>query len=189
MTLAILLLGLGLALIVAEVLFPSFGVLGVLATLAIIGAIVSAFSQNDSIGMNFLIATAVLVPATIMLGLKLLPHSPLAKHLVVGGFSFEDGAGIDRRDLELEGKEGLVESSLRPAGTARIDGRRVDVVTRGEMLDVGTRVRVIELHGNRVVVARMETNSASAPTTPGADAPTLMDAPAPSGNQEEDNPT
>ena len=36
MTLAVLLLGLGLALIVAEVLFPSFGVLSILATAAIV---------------------------------------------------------------------------------------------------------------------------------------------------------
>jgi membrane-bound serine protease (ClpP class) len=156
MTLAILLLGLGLALIIAEVLFPSFGVLGGLATLSIIGGIVSAFSDSNAMGMNFLIATAVLIPAVIMLGFKLLPHSPVAKHLVVGGFSFEDGAGIDRRDVGLEGLEGVVESSLRPAGTARIDGRRVDVVTRGEMLDVGTEVRVMEVRGNRVVVARIE---------------------------------
>lgn len=163
MTLAILLLGLGLALIVAEVLFPSFGVLGMLATVSIIAAIVAAFSESDALGINFLIATAVLVPAVILLGFKLLPHSPVAKHLVVGGFSFEDGAGIDRRDLELTGKEGVVTSPLRPAGTARIDDRRVDVVTRGEMLDVDTRVRVIEVRGNRVVVAPVEATPDNTP--------------------------
>lgn len=156
MTLAILLLGLGLALIVAEVLFPSFGVLGVLATLSILGAVVVAFAEDDALGLNFLIAVAVLVPATIVLGLKLLPYSPFAKHLVVDGFSFEDGAGIDRRDLGLVGQEGVAASPLRPAGVARIDGRRVDVVTRGELLPVDTPVRVIEVRGNRVVVARRE---------------------------------
>ena len=39
MTIAILLLGLGLALVIAEVLFPSFGILSILATLAIVGAV------------------------------------------------------------------------------------------------------------------------------------------------------
>ena len=120
-------------------------------------------SESDALGINFLIATAVLVPAVILLGFKLLPHSPVAKHLVVGGFSFEDGAGIDRRDLELTGKEGVVTSPLRPAGTARIDDRRVDVVTRGEMLDVDTRVRVIEVRGNRVVVAPVEATPDNTP--------------------------
>ena len=40
----------------------------------------------------------------------------------------------------------------RPAGTARIEGRRVDVVTRGEMIESGTWVEVISLSGNRVEV-------------------------------------
>jgi membrane-bound serine protease (ClpP class) len=159
MTLAILLLGLGLLLIVAEVLFPSFGALGVLATLCIAGSIASAFNESSALGVNFLIATAVLVPTVILVGLKLLPYSPVAKRLVVGGFSFEDGTGVDRQDRELLGAEGVVEAPLRPAGMARLKGRRVDVVTRGEMLEPGTRVRVIEVRGNRVVVARVEQTS------------------------------
>ena len=42
---------------------------------------------------------------------------------------------------------------VRPAGFARIDGRRVDVVTRGEMLDKDCPLIVVEIEGNRVVVA------------------------------------
>lgn len=156
MTLAVVLLGVGLVLIVAEVLFPSFGILGVLATGCILGAVASAFAESTDLGVNFLIATALLVPGTILIGLKLLPYSPVAKHLVVEGFSFEDGAGIDRRDQDLVGVEGAVEAPLRPAGIARLAGRRVDVVTRGEAIGTGERVRVIEVQGNRVVVARME---------------------------------
>jgi membrane-bound serine protease (ClpP class) len=155
-TLAIVLLGVGLCLIVAEVLFPSFGILGVLATGCILGAVATAFARSTDMGENFLIATALLVPGTILIGLKLLPYSPVARHLVVGGFSFEDGAGIDRRDQTLLGAEGPVEAPLRPAGIARLVGRRVDVVTRGEAVAVGERVRVIELQGNRVVVTQVE---------------------------------
>jgi len=43
-------------------------------------------------------------------------------------------------------------SMLRPAGFARIAGRKVDVVTRGEMIEEGREVRVVEVMGNRVVV-------------------------------------
>jgi membrane-bound serine protease (ClpP class) len=155
-TLALVLLGVGLCLIVAEVMFPSFGILGVLATGCILGAVATAFAESTNAGVNFLIATAILVPGTILVGLKLLPYSPVARHLVVEGFSFEDGAGIDRRDRTLLGAEGPVEAPLRPAGIARLAGRRVDVVTRGEAIAVGERVRVIELQGNRVVVTRVE---------------------------------
>lgn len=156
MILAICLLGLGLALIIAELMFPTLGALGVGAALAIVGAIVSAFQEGSSTGVAFLIATALLVPAAIVAGLKLLPHSPFGKHLVARGASFTDAAAVDLRDRALLGKEGLAENLLRPIGTAMLDGRRVDVQSRGEPIEAGSRVRVIEVEGNRVVVVRVD---------------------------------
>jgi len=41
---------------------------------------------------------------------------------------------------------------LRPSGTAEINGRRVDVVTEGDWLEVGAPVTVIAVEGLRVVV-------------------------------------
>ena len=152
MTLAVLLLGLGLALVVAEILFPSFGVLSLLATAAIVGSIVSAFGVSTAMGINFLVATAIGIPVAIVAGLKLFPRSPVGKHLVVGGLRHESRAATDERDLALVGRTGTVEAECRPAGIARIDGRRVDVVSRGSALVSGTPVRVVEVRGNRVVV-------------------------------------
>jgi membrane-bound serine protease (ClpP class) len=155
-TAAILLLVLGLGLIVAEVFFPSLGLLAVLATAAIVGALVMAFQESSAAGMRFLLATAVLVPAVIVLGFKLFPRSPFGKRMVAGGLSFASQASLDQRDLGLLGKEGPIEADCRPAGIARLEGRRVDVVTRGEWITSGSRVRVVEVQGNRVVVARVE---------------------------------
>jgi membrane-bound serine protease (ClpP class) len=156
MTLALVLLGVGLLLIMAEVLIPSFGMLGGLAAIALIGSVLLAYQVSSDVGRNFLIAEAVLVPSMVMLGFKLLPKSPLTKFLVADGFSFEDGAAIDERDKDLMGKRGVVEAPLRPAGTARIEGRRVDVVTRGDMIESGAWVEVTRLSGNRVEVVACE---------------------------------
>jgi membrane-bound serine protease (ClpP class) len=52
------------------------------------------------------------------------------------------------------GEIGVALSILRPAGRAEFGGRLVDVVTDGEFLDPGSPVRVIEVAGARVVVAR-----------------------------------
>lgn len=152
----ILLLGLGLGLIVAEVFFPSLGMLSLLAAVALIAAVASAFAIDTGLGVNFLIAVALSVPATIVVGLKLLPRSPIGKKMIAGGLSFEASAATDERDVALVGAEGVVESVLRPAGLARIEGRRVDVVSRGEMIPAGTPVRVLEVSGNRVVVTRAD---------------------------------
>lgn len=156
MTAAVLLLILGLGLIVAEIFFPSFGILAVLATAAIVGALAMAFQESNAAGVRFLVATVVLVPVAIVLGFKLFPKSPFGKRMVAGGLSFASQASLDQRDLGLVGQDGTIEADCRPAGMARLDGRRVDVVTRGEWIEAGTPVRVVEVQGNRVVVARRE---------------------------------
>jgi membrane-bound serine protease (ClpP class) len=156
MTAAVLLLTLGLGLIAAEIFFPSFGLLSVLATAALVGAIAMAFQESTAMGVRFLIASALLVPATIVLSFKVFPRTPLGKRMVMSGPSFAATAGSDPRTSLLLGKEGTLEADCRPAGMARLDDRRVDVVTRGEWIDAGVRVRVIEVQGNRVVVARAE---------------------------------
>jgi len=157
--LAIGLLLLGLLLIGAELCFPTVGLLGVLALACMLGVIAAAFAESKTLGMIFLAATVVLVPAMIFVGLKLLPRTPVGKHMVSPGFTFDDGAAIDRRDAALLGREGVVEALLRPSGVARFDGRRVDVMSRGEPIESGSRVRVIEVEGNRVVVARVASTS------------------------------
>ena len=40
-------------------------------------------------------------------------------------------------------------------GIAHLNDKRYDVVTRGEMLGKGSRVKVIEVSGNRVVVKKV----------------------------------
>ncbi|MEX0887475.1 MAG: NfeD family protein [Phycisphaeraceae bacterium] len=50
------------------------------------------------------------------------------------------------------GRDGVVTTGLRPAGRAEFDGEVVDVVSTGQWIDRGQRVRVIEVHGNRIVV-------------------------------------
>ncbi|QDU35481.1 hypothetical protein KS4_35640 [Poriferisphaera corsica] len=51
-----------------------------------------------------------------------------------------------------EGAVGTADTDLRPAGTADFDGAKVDVVTRGEWIEIGIEVRVVEVSGNIIVV-------------------------------------
>ena len=154
MTTIILLFGLGMALVVAEVFIPSMGVLGMAAGLSLMTSIGMAFYEDPGTGTLLLVITAVTVPIILTFGIKLFPRTPLGRKITARGFSFEDGRAVDRRDEGLAGARGVVEAPLRPAGIARIDGRRVDVVSRGESIDAGTEVVVVEVSGNRVIVAR-----------------------------------
>jgi membrane-bound serine protease (ClpP class) len=50
------------------------------------------------------------------------------------------------------GEEGVARTILRPAGKAEFGAALIDVVTDGEFLDPGVRVRVTLIEGERVVV-------------------------------------
>jgi membrane-bound serine protease (ClpP class) len=56
----------------------------------------------------------------------------------------------------IVGDIGEVVSALRPAGQARFELATVDVVTVGEFLEKGTKVKIMEIHGNRVIVRAVE---------------------------------
>jgi membrane-bound serine protease (ClpP class) len=86
---------------------------------------------------------------------RLLPKTRLGRAILLeaptpGAVSAASDPGI----AHLVHKTGITVSALRPAGYARIEGQRIDVVTRGEMLEEGCPVRVVDVSGNRVVVAR-----------------------------------
>jgi membrane-bound serine protease (ClpP class) len=87
---------------------------------------------------------------------KYLPKSRVFRPIVLGqqtdraaGFT----AAHDRSDLL--GREGMAEMNLHPAGRAIFGDERVNVITRGEFIESGSGVRVIETHGSRIVVEKV----------------------------------
>ncbi|MEZ5980179.1 MAG: NfeD family protein [Planctomycetota bacterium] len=154
-TLPIVLLGIGLVLVLAEVFVPASGLIAAAAAVSIVASLVLAFLEGTRVGMSFLVATAVLLPLTLALAFWVFPRSPFGRRVINPGLSFEGRGATDDRDLGLVGRAGETITPLRPAGHARIDGRRVDVVSRGESIEPGEAVVVVEVRGNRVVVARV----------------------------------
>ncbi len=146
----------GLALIVAEVFLVSFGVISILAGVALVGAVFLAFQVGTGFGFAMLVGEAVAAPLVLVLSLKLLPRTRLGRDLILAAPdpSSADPAGEQHQLAQLLHQTGITLSPLRPAGFARIDGRKIDVVTRGEMLDANQTIQVIEVAGNRVVVAK-----------------------------------
>ncbi|MBN2211292.1 MAG: hypothetical protein JW709_07835 [Sedimentisphaerales bacterium] len=63
--------------------------------------------------------------------------------------------GIEETPVKT-GQRGKALSQLRPAGRAMINGRRVDVVTQGSMIEADVEIIVVAVEGNRVVVKPVE---------------------------------
>ena len=66
-----------------------------------------------------------------------------------------DAAPTPRGRPSMVGAVGVALSDLRPAGIAEVAGERLDVVTEGDYLGVGTKVQIIRDEGYRRVVRRL----------------------------------
>jgi membrane-bound serine protease (ClpP class) len=153
--LLLFLLALGLVFIVLEVFFVSLGALSILAALSIVSSVFLAFTNyGQVVGLAFLGFSAVAAPAVFFGSMRILPYTPFGKALFLDRPPREKtwAKAQDPRISTLVDATGEAVSDLRPAGFARIGGKRVDVVTRGEMISSGTPVRVVRVDGNRVVV-------------------------------------
>jgi membrane-bound serine protease (ClpP class) len=53
---------------------------------------------------------------------------------------------------DLLSEEGIALTTLRPSGIANIKGDKIDVISEGEMISKNTRIKVIDVKGNRIIV-------------------------------------
>ena len=59
---------------------------------------------------------------------------------------------------EFVGKTGLALTTLRPAGTALIEGKRLDVITPGDFIEKDTQITIVSIDGNKIVVDKTKLN-------------------------------
>lgn len=81
-----------------------------------------------------------------------LPRTRIGRKIVLADEDARDWHGYDPGQQNLLRQSGVAHTTLRPAGIVLIGGRRYDVVTRGELIQAGTPVAVVEVEGNRIVV-------------------------------------
>jgi membrane-bound serine protease (ClpP class) len=159
----ILLFVVGFIALFIELFVPAAGMIGAAGIVCmIIGTVLGYRSFGSTVGTLFLTGTLIGVPAMIVIGLKLFPRTFVGKRLILS-FSQRQEEGFtsytrERYD-DLLGKEGEALTMLRPSGMVLIDGKKQSVVTSGELVERGERVRVIKVEGSRVVVRRVNLKS------------------------------
>jgi len=89
--------------------------------------------------------------------LKYLPQSHAMERVGMSlATSLDAGLGYTSHDTrtqnQLIGMTGRTSSPLRPGGIALIANQRIDVVTEGEFIEAGARIKVIKVEGMRVIV-------------------------------------
>ena len=141
----------GLALIAIEVfVIPGFGVIGILGIGGVIGSGYLAYAELETPYSAIAIA-AGLVGAGVLFWF--LPRTRVGKSMVLETQTLGRAANPELE--RLVNREGEALTPLRPSGSVEIDDRPVDVVTDGEYVEAGARVRVVRVEGGRVVVERI----------------------------------
>lgn len=164
--LEIIMFVIGLGLLLAEIfVIPGFGVAGISGIILIFLSIfLSLLGSKPFIDMERVSIAIIQISGAILAALigifllaKYLPKSTLFNKLVLG-HSEKAGEGFVSFPTisELIGKEGIAFTTLRPGGTAEIDGKRVDVVADSEYIDQGTKIRVLRVEGIKVVVTAVK---------------------------------
>ena len=167
----LLLVVIGLALLAAEIFFiPGFGIAGISGILCLVVGIYMSLTrvpipQYTWDFMRLRDAGVTLVLAALMLSLfmiltwKIFPRTALARGLVLAhaqtatsGYTVQT---IAESQVSL-GLRGRASTVLRPAGRARFGAVTYDVMTRGEFIDAGAPVEIIQVEGNRYVVRELE---------------------------------
>ena len=152
--LAILFFAAGVILVIAEVFLPAHGVLGVLGAVGLIAGVAACFWINQYLGLAAAIALVVSLPFGAALWVKVWPHTPVGKRLILGPAGPNDVATAAAPAPRVQvGQVGVVVSELRPGGVCEFaGGERVEARCEHGVIPAGRRVEVIAVADRRPVV-------------------------------------
>jgi membrane-bound serine protease (ClpP class) len=156
----------GIILLAVEIfVVPGFGIAGIGGILLIMASLFMALISTDpfinmeDVSMAIVQLTVALVLAVVLLIIlaKFLPKSKRFSTLIL---SEEQRAELGfvsyPSEKELIGKEGIALTTLRPAGSAEIDGKKYDVMADWEYIESGKPIKVLRVEGIKVVVREIK---------------------------------
>jgi membrane-bound serine protease (ClpP class) len=169
LTIAVILFALGVIMLIAEVLLPTGGLLVVAALLFFAGGVGIILIEGTT-------TQAVVALVALAVGLPVAGYVAVAAYRRMSiGAELDETASAGSLDLPgvhelaaLKNRTGKTVSPLRPSGVVEFDGRRVDAMTEGGMLDAGVWVRCVAVKGTTVLVRQMEPPAGVADISPEA---------------------
>jgi len=147
---------LGLVFVTIELFTPGFGVPGITGlVLLFAGVIVGSDSVLEGIVLTIVIVLLLCLLFTI--AVRSASSGALAKSpLVLKESTAKQDGFTSGEDLGyFLGREGVVTSMLRPVGSADFDGVKLEVLSEGEIIEAGVKVKVVKVEGRKLVVRKV----------------------------------
>ncbi len=165
----IIALFIGLGLIAVEIfVLPGFGVAGIAGISLTVGSLILIMLNNDAFDFNFVPANDILyaIAATFggMLGgmallffggAKLSETKFFKRVALMDTQERSEGFAVHAANESLKGKRGTAYTVLRPGGKVMIDGQLYDGYTRGEYIDKGDVIEVLDDETTSIRVKRI----------------------------------
>jgi len=153
-------LAVGFVAIFIELFVPAGGLIGLGGFICMIVAVVFGYKDHGPLaGTVMLLVTAIGTPAAILTGLKIFPRTYVGKKLILKEAQQQETgytSYTSEKYTDLLNAEGITLTTLRPSGMVRIKDERYSVVTEGELVGAGTKIKVIATEGSRIVVRKAE---------------------------------
>ena len=152
LTWAIILLLLALTFIFLEAFIPSAGLLSFFSLLALITSVVVAYRDGTWTGNFFLLATAAIIPAAVVMLIRWWPHTPIGRLILNQPPPAEEVVPESMLADSLIGLVGIAGNRMLPSGKVKIDGKSLDAITEGMAVEKGEHVEIVDVRGNYIVV-------------------------------------
>ena len=153
-----------LMLFFVELFLPTGGVIGALVGITAIAGVAAFFRASTMWGVLSTLFLLVVSPIAFAFALKVWPNTPIGRLLILGSPDPEPDPEPEQSPAPLatgEGGElqaallgatGVALTDLRPVGTVRIEGERVEALAEGPLINSGTPIRVTAVEGGRIKV-------------------------------------
>ncbi len=153
--LTVVLLIIGFGLVFLEMHIPGIGVPGIAGAIFLILAVVLT-AQNFA--QALIMSLAILAILGVMLGVVLtfFAKGKLFKPLVLSEEQKREHGYISSSDLDyLLDKRGIAVTDLRPSGSVDIDGVKFDVISDGEYISAGSKIKIFKVSGVKLLVKKI----------------------------------
>lgn len=145
----------GIGLLVLEAFMPGFGLPGISGIVMEIVAIALTWVNHGPVAaLGLTIIVLSLIAIAISMSLRSATRGRLSRSKIILKERESNEAGYrSAEDMQVFlGKEGETTTVCRPTGMAEFDGVKLNVVSEGEFIPAGTRVRIVQVEGSRIVV-------------------------------------
>lgn len=147
---------LGIVLIIIEMSQPGISFPGILGTiLLIVGVAVTAENLTEVIAIIVIIMIVLVIALVIIINSA--TRGTLSKNMVLHDVIDGNSVNLEEENAYyLINKEGIALSPLRPSGLAEFEGNKLDVISEGQFIEKGSRVKIIKIESLSIIVRKIK---------------------------------